>query len=254
MYENSLKSKLKRNQPVLGCIIQGYFPAFSEICGLAGFDFVFIDAEHAPFSERDCEEMVRAAEVRQTVPLIRVPRNEPETILRYMDIGAMGIIVPGVDSAEEAAKAVRAVKYYPEGRRGLTNSRASDYGLRKPLPEYVEQSNRETLVIPLAESRESIANLPEILAAPGVDAVIIGTTDISHSLGVPGQNNHPLVQEAFARALAAGKDSGKPLGAVARGAETPRQYYEQGVNIVLVNLLAILGASLKSLVDSAQSS
>jgi len=133
MYKNSLKEKMKMHESVAGCMIQGFFPALVEICGLAGFDFIFIDAEHGVLSPSECEELVRAAEVRHTVPLIRVPNSDPDTILRFMDIGAMGIILPGVSTKEEAEKAVRAVKYYPQGSRGLNAVRATDYGMTTTL-------------------------------------------------------------------------------------------------------------------------
>jgi len=119
MHKNPLKEKLRNKQPLAGCIIQGALPAMVEICGLVGMDFVFIDAEHSPFSERDCEEMIRAAEIRNIVPIVRPPDCEPSTVLRFMDIGAMGVILPSVNSKEEAEKGVQAVKYYPRGIRGL---------------------------------------------------------------------------------------------------------------------------------------
>ena len=146
MLTNPLKQKLAQRIPVSGCMIQGCMPSLVEICGLAGFDFVFMDAEHAAVSPSDCEEMARAAQLRQTAALVRVPNAASDTILRYMDIGSTGIILPGVSTRAEAEHAVRAVKYYPEGMRGLNAVRASDFGMTEPMSEYVKSMPLNTQV------------------------------------------------------------------------------------------------------------
>jgi 4-hydroxy-2-oxoheptanedioate aldolase len=248
MYKNILKEKMQRNQPVAGCMIQGYFPEIVEICGLAGFDFIFIDAEHGPLSPRDCEEVVRAAEVRKTVPLIRVPNCEADTILRFMDIGAMGIILPGISTKEEAEKAVRAVKYYPEGNRGLNGVRASDYGMIKPLTEYVIDANRETLVLAIIENATAIENVGDILSVAGIDGVILGISDLSQSLGVPGQGQHPKVQGAYAKFVTEGLQSGKPIGTVVRGGEEMQTYLDAGFSILITSAYSLFGNAAKAFI------
>ncbi|MGA2111654.1 MAG: aldolase/citrate lyase family protein [Anaerolineales bacterium] len=240
MYKNPIKDMLRNRQPVLGCLINGPFPSLVEIAGLCGFHFVFIDAEHGPLSVRECEELVRAAEVRHLVPFIRTPENSPKTILRYLDIGAMGIIIPEINSKEEAEAAVRAAKFPPMGVRGLASSRAADYGLGKPTPEYIQDANREIMVIALIESREAIDHAEEILSAEGVDAFFIGTSDLSTSLGLFGQVNHPMVKAAFDKVLNLGLKMGKPIGVVARDGESPKKLLAQGISITFVNAYSLM--------------
>lgn len=252
VYKNNLKLKLQTGEPAMGCIVQGALPALVEIIGLAGFDFVFIDSEHGPLSVRDCEDLVRAAEVRHIVPVIRVPENKPGVILRHMDIGAMGIVMPHVDNKEEAQAAVRAVKYYPQGERGLASSKSSDYGMGRPRAEYVIEANNETMVFAIVESKEAIDNIEEILSVDGMDAVLIGTSDLSQSLGVPGQVNHPAVEAAFERVLSLGISLGKPIGATVRGGETAKQYFDRGVSIALTTAYSLFKGAAKSFVAAGR--
>ncbi|MDR3563167.1 MAG: aldolase/citrate lyase family protein [Negativicutes bacterium] len=249
MYKNPLKEKLLQKAAVSGCMIQGFYPAFVEICGLAGFDFVFLDAEHGPLSPRDCEELVRAAEVRGIVPLLRVPNAEGDTILRFMDTGLMGVILPGVSTREEAQKAVRAVKYYPEGNRGLNAIRASDYGMTSPLSEYVVEANRETVILAIIETSAGIENLTDILAVDGIDGVILGTGDLSQSLGVPGQGKHPKVQAAYQEFVQKGLATGKPIGTVVRPGESAKKYLEDGLTILLTSAFSLFGKEAKRFVN-----
>lgn len=248
MYKNTLKEKLQSKEPVSGCMIQGNIPALVEICGLAGFDFIFIDAEHGPISPKDCEELVRAAEVRNTVPVIRVPNSRPDTILRFMDIGAMGIILPGVSTKEEAEQAVRAVKYYPQGSRGLNSVRATDYGMTTPLADYVVEANKETIVLAIIENTMAIENLDDILSVDGLDGVILGTSDLSQSLGVPGQGKHPKVQAAYHQFVKAGLKSGKPIGTVVRPGENVKDYLGAGLSILITSAYSIFGNGAKRFV------
>jgi 4-hydroxy-2-oxoheptanedioate aldolase len=249
MYKNALKRKLLRREPVSGCMIQGYMPSLVEICGLAGFDFVFLDAEHGALSPKDCEELVRAAEVRKTVPLIRVPNTEADTILGFLDIGGMGVILPGVSTREEAQKAVRAVKYHPQGIRGLNAIRASDYGMAKPLSEYVIEANQETVVLAIIENATAISNLTDILAVDGIDGAILGTGDLSQSLGVPGQGKHPKVLAAYSQFLEAGLKTGKPLGTVVRPGETVKEYLDAGLTILITSANSLFGNAAKGFVN-----
>ncbi len=252
MYKNPLKEKIRNREPISGCMIQGLFPAFVEICGLAGFDFIFIDAEHGALSARDCEELVRAAEVRHTVPLVRVPNAAPDTILRFMDIGAMGVILPGVSTKAEAEAAVRAVKYYPEGKRGLNAVRASDYGMTKPLAEYVVDANRETVVLAIIENTSALENLAEILAVDGIDGVILGTADLSQTLGVPGQGQHPKLQEAYRTFVKEGLKAGKAIGAVVRPGESVQDYLAAGVSMLITSAYSLFAKEAKRFVGAVK--
>jgi len=249
MYKNQLKQKLQQRVPVAGCMIQACLPSLVEICGLAGFDFVFLDAEHGAISPKDCEELVRAAEVRKTIPLVRVPNAEPDTILRFMDVGAMGIILPGVSTRQEAEQAVRVVKYYPQGMRGLNAVRASDFGMAKPLSEYVQEANRETVILTIIENSIAIENLADILAVDGIDGAILGTGDLSQSLGVPGQGKHPKVLDATRQFIDVGRRTGKPIGTVVRPGESVQEYLDKGLTIMVTSANSLFGNAAKSFVS-----
>lgn len=250
MKKNSLKEKLAAGKRAAGLGIPAPLPALAEIAGLAGFDFLFIDAEHGPLSEGDCQALVTAAELRGVTPLIRVRENEPSLILRYMDIGAAGVIVPGVRNGREAERAVAAVKYYPEGRRGLNATRACDYGLGLSMKEYVEFANRETMVWPIIENAEGVKRAAEILAVKGVDGVIIGTGDLAQDLGFPGEAGRPEVQAAVAEVMAAVRASGKPAASVVRPGEEPEKYFREGCQMVIVFAYGMLAQAARSFTAS----
>jgi len=251
MYKNIVKEMLLNKQPILGCTVNGPYPELIEILGLAGFHFVFIDAEHSTLSFRECEELVRAAELRHIVPFIRTPENNPKTILRYMDLGAMGMIIPDVGSKEDADAAVRAVKYAPRGDRGLASTRSQDFGYVKSKSEYFKAANSETMVIVLIESKEGVDRAEEILAVDGVDACFIGTSDLSMSLGVLGQVDHPLVQSAFNRVLNLGIQMGKPVGVIVRENESPKQLLDKGLSMVFTGINSLVKTAAKDFITKA---
>ncbi len=240
MKKNLLKEKLLKGEVASGVLIQDPATQIVEVLALLGFDWLFIDGEHSSLSLSEVGQLVIAAEARDMTPLVRVPQNLPEVILPYLDAGAMGIIIPGVESVEDCRVAVRAAKYAPQGVRGLAPARSADYGLRGPLGEYVKAANRETLVLADVEDREGVENIEGILGTEGIDGVVIGSNDLSQSLGFPGQTTHPVVVEAINKILAAGKKARKPIGGVVRGGETPRQYIENGYQLLLTSVYGLL--------------
>lgn len=141
MLKNTAKEKIKAGKPIIGSTIGFPAPQMVEIFGRIGFDFVFIDCEHGTITTESCEEMVRAAEVAGITPIVRVPDKSPQTILRYLDTGATSVQVPHVNSKADAQAIVEAVKYAPQGKRGVAGSRWADYGLGIPLKEYVAFAN-----------------------------------------------------------------------------------------------------------------
>jgi 4-hydroxy-2-oxoheptanedioate aldolase len=245
MADNKLKRKLKSGRIVTGCVIQMPSPQLVEICGLGGFDFVFIDIEHSPINHIECEEMIRAAEVREIDPIVRISRNNPEEILRFLDIGAKGIVVPNMKDAEGAKLAVKSAKYYPRGNRGLAATRSSNYGLLEPLSDYVCRANEETLVFGLIESEEGIKIIDEIISVEGIDGIFLGTNDLAQSLGVPGKASHPAVQQVVDYALKVVQKSGKPVGFPLRTGEKPGFYIDRGIQILIVNAYGLLAQAAR---------
>jgi len=249
MKRNQVLERLRNNERVLGCIIQGYMPSLVEMAGLAGFHFVFIDAEHYAFTMRDCEDLARAAEARNISPFIRTPYTDAKTVLKYLDLGASGIIYPDISSKEEAEAAVRFAKYPPKGVRGLASTRSADYGFT-PKDEYLPHANEETAVLAVLESQKALDNLEEIFSVKDIDAFLIGTSDLSMSLGVYGDATHPKVQKAADHILEVGKRRGVRVGGYLRSGQSADDYFQSGASIVLTSVNSMLKKSMMDFVKS----
>ena len=233
MRENKVKRLIQKGEKVLGVLMGFNSPSFVEFCALAELDFVMFDCEHGPMSVESIENLVRAAESFGITPLARVPHNEPSTILRFLDAGVMGVMVPHIESAADAAAIVQAVKYPPLGERGLGPARAGDYLARGKVTDYVDMANGETLVIALVESARGVENVEEIAAVPGVDVVQLGPSALSMSMGHYGNPGHPEVQAAIDRVIAVATAAGKCTGSGAiRGPEALRKAYDRGIRFV----------------------
>jgi 4-hydroxy-2-oxoheptanedioate aldolase len=231
---NKTKAKLKAGETVLGVFVRYPDASLVEVIGYQGWDFCVFDCEHGVIEPRDVENMTRAAELRDMTPLVRVTTNYAPVILRYMDSGAQGLHVPWINTAEEAKEAVGSVKYHPEGIRGLAGVRASEFGQGAPFGEYVKKANAETMVMIHIETIEAVNNLHEIVKVPGIDVIFIGPTDLSHSLGVPGNVQHPSVQEAIQRIVDTVKDSPAALGMMVTNAKAAREWRERGATYIAI--------------------
>lgn len=252
MRKNLLKEKLLNKQKVVGCGITVCAPMLIEVLAMSGVDYVIIDYEHSALNLSDCEHLIRVAENANITPIVRVPMNEPQLMIRYLDSGAQGILTPGVANKAEAEKAAEAVRYYPRGMRGLGASRASGYGIGMPLNEFCEYANSQMLLILSMENIECVSNIEDILSVDGVDGLWFGANDLSQSLGVPGQTRHPLVREALEKARQACLKSGKPFGGVVRKGESPLDYYQQGYLSVLISVPSLLSSAAKDFVKLAK--
>ena len=192
----NLKRRLAGGEVSVGSWLQLAHPAHAEIMADAGFEWLVIDLEHSVITIREAEELVRIAGLSGIVPLVRVSSNDPVQIKRVMDAGAGGIVVPMVKTREEAERAVGAVRYPPTGYRGVGLARAQGYGAR--FDEYCKWLEEESIVIVQIEHIEAVRNLSAIFQVSGVDGFIVGVYDLSGSLGVPGQFDHPLMRAALA--------------------------------------------------------
>jgi 4-hydroxy-2-oxoheptanedioate aldolase len=236
MVINHVKAKLAQNQPVFGVFVSSPDPRLIELCGLAGFDYVVIDAEHSPISERECEQLVRACELSGLTPIVRIPDNTPKVILRYLDVGAMGIMVPQVRSVAEAEAAAKAARHFPLGDRGLAPGRMTGYGSRATLREQADWVNRETMVIVQIEHRDAVQQLDGLLEVEGIDAFEMGQADLSQSLGLPGQPDHPLVREYIDRTIQTVIGRGRVLGDTTNDPRTALALLDQGFRMVACHL------------------
>ncbi len=185
-------------------------PAIAEIFSSAGFDWLAVDLEHSSITLREAEDLIRVIDLKQTVPLVRLSTNNPEQIKRVMDAGAHGVIVPMVNDAKQATQAVDSVKYPPAGNRSFGLARAQEYG--EAFEQYRNWQVDHSIVVVQIEHIDAVNNLTEILNVDGVDAYFVGPYDLSGSLGIPGQFDHPRFLEAMERIKEVGVASGKPGG------------------------------------------
>jgi 4-hydroxy-2-oxoheptanedioate aldolase len=229
---NLSKERLAAGKAIVGISLQFPSPALVEIAAYAGFHWVYIDCEHGPMSEESVEHMVRAAELSGITPIVRPSAPTPEAILRYLDLGAQGMIVPHVETKEDAEAAVRACKYYPMGERGLAGVRWARYGTAGPTSELVKEANQMTMVLALIESAKGVENLPEILTVDGIDVIRIGPSDLSQSLGLPGQASHPTVRAYIDRVIDTCVKANRPVGIGAGTVDAARKVIAQGVRMV----------------------
>lgn len=254
LWMNAMKARLAAGDAVFGCFIRYAEPSLAEFAALLGWDFIVFDAEHGTLQPRDVEDLCRAVEPYGVTPLVRVTANRPEIILRFLDAGAHGLQVPVVNTAAQAEAAVRAVKYVPRGDRGLAGTRASRWGLREGLGAYVERANRETLVVLHIETREAVENIAELVAVDGVDVLYLGPTDLSQSLGYPGQPNHPDVVAAMERVADVVVRSDKTLGIWATTPAATREWLDRGARYFATGLEPLLKESTVAHLESARGS
>lgn len=197
MNKTLLKSKLCNNELTIGSWLTLGHPGEAEIMARAGFEWLTIDMEHSTITLREAENLIRVIELVGAAPLVRLSSNDAVQIKRVMDAGAHGVIVPTVNTPEEAKLAVGAVYYPPRGSRGVGLARAQGYGAA--FDEYKEWLREEAVVVVQIEHIQAVENLESILAVEGVDAFIVGPYDLSGSLGIPGDFEHPKMIEAQKR-------------------------------------------------------
>jgi 2-keto-3-deoxy-L-rhamnonate aldolase RhmA len=206
----SIKQKLTQNAITLGSWIQMPDPFSAEIMARAGFDWLAIDLEHGFINLDTAFRLIQTIDNAGALPIVRLHENDPSTIRRVMDAGAGGVIVPMINTAEEARKAVDAVKYSPEGKRSFGLGRAHEFGLN--FDTYVHEINTTSLVVIQIEHKDALGNLDAILAVPGIDAIIIGPYDLSGSMGIPGKFDDPRFISAVAQIINKVKQSPIALG------------------------------------------
>jgi len=206
---NSLKSKLRNRQLTIGSWITLGHSSVAEIMAKAGFDWLTVDMEHSAITLHEAQQLIQVIELSGCVPLVRVGSNDANLIKRAMDAGAHGVIVPMINTKEDAEQAVGAVKYPPQGFRGVGLARAQSYGTN--FEGYRKWNETESIVIVQIEHIKAVENLEAILSVEGVDAFIVGPYDISTSLGVPGQFDHPEMTSVLSKVL----DTARRLKAVA---------------------------------------
>jgi len=230
------RERLVAGERLIGTILSLPSPEVTEILAAAGFDWLFLDTEHAPLGPRTVVECLRAA--GPCPVLVRVGANEEAAIKQALDAGAAGVIVPQVAGADEARRAVVAARYPPDGRRGVGVARAQGYGF--DFERYVAAANEAVVVVAQVESAEGVAQVDAIAALQGLDAIFIGPYDLAASLGHMGEPDHPEAEAAIERVRERTLAAGRRLGIFGTDANALRARLERGYTLIAVGIDALL--------------
>lgn len=239
---NTLKEKLSLGKRPLGTFVGTGSPAVVECLGCAGLDFVILDNEHSPVEAETTAAMVRAAELRNITPLARIREISRPAILKLLDVGVQGLIIPDVRSTDDIRRIVGYAKYAPVGQRGFCPSRKDGWGTDPQcgVLDTMAHFNAETLVIPQCETAEALADIENIAAMDGVDGIFIGPFDLSISMGMPGDFENPEFRAALERILAACRAAEKPCLIFAGDGTGAAARFAQGYDGVAMGLDATL--------------
>ncbi len=249
MIDGTFRAKLKSGEPLVGVFVSIESPTTAEILAVAGVDYMMIDGEHNPIGPSEAVDMVRAAEARGVPVMARVGENSQQVIAKYLDGGALGVMTPMVNNAQDARRVVDSVKYPPVGKRGLAGVRANDFST---APDYVDHANESTVVMVQIETLDGIENADEIIATEGVDSVFLGPSDLSVALGVPGQAKHQTVLDAIEALTEKVVRAGKTAGTIARAPEDYAYWRDRGVQLFLTGANGLLLGATKAYVDGAR--
>ena len=223
--------KLAAGEGVVGTFSHLGGPAVAECLSLSGLDYVIIDTEHGPFPDESTGEMIRAIELHSAEAFVRVRDSSRAAVLHALDLGARGIIIPDVQSVEEARRLVEYAKYYPLGARGFAFSRSAKYGFLpelKQIGDYFTATNQRTILMPQCETAGALEHIEEIAALDGIDGIFVGPYDLSVALGAPARFATPRFAEALGRVIAACRASGKLAFIYANTMPEARAYFAQG--------------------------
>ena len=252
MKNNRMKDKLRAGEPVYGVSVMIPSPQIVEMVGAAGFDWVLLDCEHGTLTLESVELMAMAAEACGITAIARPVSRNPEHILQVLDRGVMGVQVPHVNTTEDAREVIAAVKFHPLGGRSLAaGTRAAAYDAHGTLADYVKAANDATLIAVQLEDRQAIENIDELLKVENIDVFFIGPSDLSQSMGYPGNPKAAPVAQAidasFRKMLAAGRTPGTPATA-----ENLRDVLDKGVRYIYTHLPRLLSASAKAYLANAR--
>jgi len=251
--KNELKEKLRKGETTFGSWITIGNTIVAEIMANMGFDWLTIDMEHSSITLDVAQNLIRTIELSGCTPLVRVRENDPMLIKQIMDAGSYGVIVPMVNSKEEAERAVKSVRYPPKGNRGVGLARAQGYGF--DFDRYQKWLEEESIVIVQIEHIDAVENIYEILSVDDVDGFIVGPYDISGSLGKPGNFETKEFKEIMKKIIEAGKKFKKPAGfhVIPPDGNEVKKYTDMGYKFIAISLdTLILGKKCKEVLSKVR--
>lgn len=250
--QNTLKTRLQAGEVLTGIWLSSGASGLAELAGHAGFDWCLVDGEHSAQSITDMVPQLQALAATPTQAVVRIPAAEVWMVKQALDIGAKAVLVPLVHDAQIATLMARAMRYPPDGIRGMgaAMARASGFGA---MTDYVHKANANACLIVQAESRAALENIDAIAAVDGVDGVFIGPADLSADMGFVGQSEHPEVDAAIRHIIARTHAAGKFSGVLTFNPARIAMYREMGVGFLGVGGdVAILGKALRALAITAR--
>jgi len=246
----NLKQRLQNGEKIMGTMVCTFFqPEIINMLQVCGFDYIIIDGEHSSVDYSTMSQLLGRARALNMPTVVRVPEARREVVLKYMEAGAYGLLLPNCNTAEQAKALVEYSKYYPMGNRGVSMMR--QHNGYKPVAnagDYMNQTNRDTILMAQIESPESLKNLDEILKVDGIDAAFVGPNDLSQSMGIMGQYDNPRFTEAMDHVISTAKKNNKFSGVhFTTPPETILPYMEKGMSLNLwSNDILLLMSSAKS--------
>ena len=230
-----LREELAARSVVFGTWVQTPSAEVVEILGWSGWDFVILDLEHGPYGAEALPHLIRAAEVSDTTALVRVPAAAPESVGKALDLGAAGIVTPGITSAAAAKVAISLTRFAPHGGRGASPSTRQLHYSALPFASLTAPDAPQPLVVLQVEARLATSDLGSILAVGGIDVLFVGPYDLSTSLGLPGQFDHPRVREAITEIVTRCGEKGIAVGIWVPDTQSARFWVDHGVRFVTVS-------------------
>ncbi|WP_176892030.1 2-dehydro-3-deoxyglucarate aldolase [Fusobacterium varium] len=246
----NLKKRLKK-ETLFGTFVPFALGDVADYTSRLGFDFIIIDNEHGIMNQETIFDMIRAAQCQRTPVLVRCTNSTPDMIHKVLDMGAEGILVPVINTAEDAREVLKSAFYPPKGERGIAYfTRASSYGLIEDKTEFLKKANEEVFISIQLETGAAIENLDEILEVEGIDMFFIGPNDLAASLGIP--NSHPemerIIEETISKIIA----KGKTAGIFVTDDETARKYTGYGAKFILTSITKYLTQGVKEYLRKAK--
>lgn len=253
--KNAVKEEILNGKKTLGTFFETGSTTVAECLGLSGLNYMIIDTEHGPFNPQSAMDFVRAAKLYGLTPFSRVSEISRSAILKLLDVGVMGLVIPNVKTVQEAEQIVEYGKYMPLGKRGVANTSGSgfwfeDYATHG-LENYFEISNRETMLLPQCETLECLNSLEKIVATEGIDGIFVGPFDLSAAMGKPGQLSDPEVRGAIRHIQSVCKNAGKFSFIFAPNEASAKEYFNMGFDSVTMGMDAtVLTAAFQSAVKN----
>lgn len=242
--ENKMKRKMEKGKPVIGTFFGLNSVLAVECLGLAGLDFLVIDSEHGPADVESAINFIIAAELRGITPIVRVKNHSRDSILKMLDIGAKGILIPCIENFDDVKDVVKYGKYYPIGQRGVAMSRSGGFGFEtfssEGIEKYFQVSNNETMLIPQCETKGFLENIEKICSLDGIDGIFIGPYDLSVALNKPAKFNDAEFLSAIKRIFKAAKEAGKFVLMHCNNTKEAKQYLQDGFDGITLNQDVVL--------------